>query len=320
MRIKPPGFRLGAASGVAFSSTGQFLGQVGRRVAIYGVPTRKIVTRSEWHYPHPAAMTFGAKDDWFAVRSTTGAMVVAALADGHPLTRLPPTTDVADDSPLVTGSADYLVEACSSGTLRVRHVQGLRVEYLEQHPGHMLGALASSQDGSRWALAINAKQLDAPSQPPCRLELRGWPFSTSTRQVVGEQFGFVHAVTLTEQTGEIALLEQRPGSRANTISVIGPNGTVLRENTSDEWASHRGFARSPDGQYLIVGTKAGHTLLDDNLRVVGRLAGEYSSDARFSPAGHLLALGYWGHGLVLSVGELASWFTDQNAKIGDAAV
>jgi hypothetical protein len=320
MRIKSPGFRLGAASAVAFSHSGRFLGQVGRRVAIYSVPARKVATRSDWHYAHPAAIAFGAADDWFAVRSTTGAMAVAAVADGHPLNRLPPATDTADDSGLFNAPGDHLVEACASGTLRVRHIKELRIQYVEQHPALMLGPVGVSADRSEWIFAMNARQLRLPVQPPCRLEIRRWPFETGNREIVGAQFGFVQAVALSSTTETIALIERRPAASASTVSIVSRDGRLLQESTSKEWVGHKGLARSPDGRFLVVGTADGHTLLDDHLRVVGRLAGEYSSDACFSPDGHLLALGYWGQGRVIATADLRSWFADRSAGINEAAV
>jgi hypothetical protein len=52
-----------------------------------------------------------------------------------------------------------------------------------------------------------------------------------------------------------------------------------------------------------------HALTDcRTLAPAGHIPGEYPSDAAFSPDGLLLALGYWEHGVVLPVMDLASWF------------
>lgn len=311
MRIRAPGFRLGAANAVAFSSSGQLLGQVGHRVAVYSVPSRRLSVRSEWHYPHPAAITFGLRDDWFAVRSTTGAMAVAAVADGHPHDRLPPATDVADDSPLLAAPDDHLVEACSGGTLRVRRIRGLQVEYLEQHPEFMLGAIDASRDGLRWVLAVNARQLDASAQPACRIELRTWPFSTGDRAVLGDAFGFVHALAFASARDEVTVLHRGRAASAYAITRLSSrDGQLLQEAISTDWTGHQGFAWSPDGKYYVIGTRDGHLLLDSALTPLGHLAGDYPSDAAFSPDGQLLALGYWGHGLVIPTKDLRSSFSD----------
>jgi hypothetical protein len=272
--------------------------------------------RSDWHYPHPAAIAFGARDEWFAVRSTTGAIAVASAQDGHPHDRLPPSTDEADDSPLVTAPDDHLIEACSSGTLRVRRLSGLAVEYVEQHPDHMLGAIAATPDHMLWAVAINRKQLDAPIQPLCRLELRQWPFATARREVLREDLGFVEAVAMRATHSTVAILHRRPGASSFTISCISSSdGAILQEATSSDWLGHQGFAWSPDGAHFVVGTRSGHTLLSAELEPLGHLRGEYPSDAAFSPDGALLALGYWGHGMVIPTADLRQWFAADRAAV-----
>ena len=316
MRIRAPGFRLGAASSVAFSSSGELLGQVGRKVAAYSVRDRRIAVRSDWHYPHPAAITFGAREEWFAVRSTTGAIAVAATEDGHPRDRLPPPSDAADDSPLRTAPDDHLVEACSSGTLRVRRLSGLAVEYVEQHPDHILGAIDATPDQSLWVVAVNRKQLGAPAQPPCRLELRRWPFATAHRQVLRDDLGFIHAVAINAHHHSVAVVHRPPSARGYTITCISvDNGATLRESTSTNWSGHQGFAWSPDVGHIVIGTRSGHALLSARLEPVGHLAGEYPSDAAFSPDGTLLALGYWGHGIVIPTSDLRQWFTSDRAPV-----
>ena len=292
------------------------LGQVGRRVAVYRVRDRRIAVRSDWHYPHPAEIAFGVNDDWFAVRSTTGAIAVASCEDGHPRDRLPPPSDYADDSSLRTAPNDHLVEACSSGTLRVRRLQGLSVEYVEQHPDYMLGAIDTTPNLQRWVIAINQKQLNAPTQPPCRLELRTWPFATSNRHVLRDDLGFISAVALNEQSNAVAVLHQRQAGREQSIAVISlATGSLVLEATRPEWRTHKGFTWSPDAKLLVVGTDSGHQLLNSEVSSIGHLNGEYSSAAQFAPDGNVLALGYWGHGLVLPTTELRAWFASDGAAV-----
>ena len=301
---------------MAFSSSGALLGQVGRKIAVYRVRERRIAVRSDWHYPHPAAIAFGLRDEWFAVRSTTGAIAVASAEDGHPRDRLPPPSDSADDSPLRTAPHDHLVEACSSGTLRVRRVSGLAVEYVEQHPDHMLGAIDSTPDQSLWVIAVNRRQLDAPAQLPCRLELRGWPFATANRRVLREDLGFIYAVSINRQHHTVAVVHRPASTRGYTITSISTdNGATLRESTSTNWTSHQGFAWSPDAKHIVIGTGSGHALLNADLQPVGHLAGEYPSDAAFSPDGALLALGYWGRGIVIPTADLRHWFASDRAAV-----
>ena len=315
MRLRTPGFRIGAASGLMFSPSGRLLGQVGRQVVAYDVPGRKAVVRSQWHYPHPAAVAFGRADEWMSVRSTTGALVVLDLPSGQPISRVPPTTDTADDSPLL-GHDEHLVEACTSGTLRIRQVSDLHVAYLEQHPADMLGPVAVSATRDTWAIAFNRKQLDAPQQPPCRIEVRRWPLSGGTRQTLGGRFGHIAALALTPEGHRLAILEEHRGQGLPPAFVISLMSTatsaVELRATHTSWRGHRGFAWSPSGEFLVVGTDHGHALLDGStLTTVGHLGGEYSSDAAFSPNGQLLALGYWGHGLVLPVADVKRWFSDE---------
>lgn len=314
MRIRSPGFRLGAAYAVAFSQSGLLLGQVGRQVVAYEVGSRRPLVRSQWHYPHPAAIAFGAASEWMAVRSTTGAMAVVDLPNGDPLSRLAPTTEIADDSPLLPSpTCEHVVEACSSGTLRIRNIEDLRVDYLEQHPADMLGAIATSTDLRRWAIAFNRKQLDAPSQPPCRIELRNWPLSTGSRVVLRDDFGYIAAICSSPDGSRIAVLERVTGSRGEfSVSIVSAESGMVEVRASDpRYQGHRGFAWASCGRWLVLGTAQGHALLDGaTLAPMGHLAGEYASDAAFSPDGRLLALGYWGRGVVVPTSDLMSWFSD----------
>lgn len=294
---------------MAFSQSGRFLGQVGRRVVVYDVPTRTRVVRSEWHYPHPAAIAFGKSDDWFAVRSTTGAIAVARIPTGEPLSRLSPPSDVADDSGLFVAPADHLVEACSSGTLRVRQVQGLRVEYVEQHPDLMLGPVATSPDRLTWVFALGGKQIEGAEPTLGRIELRVWPFTIGTRTVLREEAGVVAGLALSPDGDQFAILERRVGDPHYSIALASTRtGSVLSETASARWSPRRGFAWSSDGKWIIVGSGDGHDVLDSELRPIGTLKGEYSSDVAFSPDASLVALGYWGHGLVLPTSDLRRWF------------
>lgn len=316
MRIKAPGFRLGAANAVAFSASGRLLGQVGRRVAIYSTRDRRVITRSDWHYPHAAHVAFGATDEWFAVRSTTGAIAVMSCDDGLPRDRLPPPADYADDSPLRSAPDDHLVEACSSGTLRVRRLQGLGVEYVEQHPHCMLGPIDASSDLRRWILAVNSRQRDAPTRPTCRLELRDWPFATTGRRVLRDDLGVITAVALNERSNAVAVLHQRHAGREWSIALISlTTGATALERTHSAWQSGKGFTWSADATHLVVGTNTGHQLLNAELTIVGQLEGKYASDAQFAPDGALLALGYWGHGLVLPTAEVRAWFAASSAAV-----
>ncbi len=316
MRITAPGFRLGAANSVAFSASGRLLAQVGRRVAIYSVRDRRVIVRSDWHYPHAAYVAFGATDEWFAVRSTTGAIAVVSCDDGLPRDRLPPPAQYADDSPLCAAPDDHLVEACSSGTLRVRRLHGLGVEYVELHPRCTLGPVAASSDLRRWVLAVNSKQLDAPTRPPCRIELRDWPFATTGRRVLRDDLGLIAAVALNERSGAVAVLHQRHAGREWSIALISlTTGATLLERTNAAWQSGKGFTWSANVSQLVVGTSGGHQLLNAELAFVGQLEGQYASDAQFAPDGALLALGYWGHGLVLPTAELRAWFAASSAPV-----
>lgn len=326
MRVQAPGFRIGAANGVVFSQSGRLLGQVGRRVAVYDVASRKSIVRSQWHYSHPAAAALGTQDTWLAVRSTTGAIAVVDIPSGQPLSRLPPETDIGDDSPLLTGfTGEHVVEACTSGILRIRRVRDLGIEYLEHHPADMLGPIASSATREQWVIAFNRKQLDAPHQPPCRVELRSWPLSVGDRRDLGTQFGYVVALALAPEGDRFAILEERRRSGESAefiLSVVSTaTGSVEQQATDTALRGNYGFAWSPLGDHLIVGTDHGHALLDGRtLKLVGHLAGKFSSDAAFSPDGRLLALGYWGHGLVLPVAELESWFSEPIPASGERAV
>ncbi|MBL8986446.1 MAG: hypothetical protein JNJ80_09250 [Gemmatimonadetes bacterium] len=254
-----------------------------------------------------------------AVRSTTGAIAVTDLATGQPLSRLAPETDTADDSGLRSVADEYLVEACSSGTLRVRRAGDLQVEYLEQHPADMLGPVAASAAGDRWVIAFNRRQLGAPDRPRCRIEVRSWPLGRGVRTQLGDQFGKIAALALAPDGERIAILEEQRRSGAAPVFDISlitvATGSVDCVSTHAAWRSHRGFAWSPSGDLLVVGTESGHALLDGRtLAPAGHLPGEYSSDAAFSPDGRLLALGYWGHGVVLPVTDLASWFGNDPAS------
>ena len=261
-------------------------------------------------------MAFGVSDDWFAVRSTTGALAVMSCDDGLPRDRLPPGSADADDAALRTAPDDHLVEACSSGTLRVRRVAGLGVEYVEQHPQCMLRALDATRDLRRWIVAVNRKQGHAPTQPPCRLEVREWPFATTGRRILRDDLGFIHGVALNESADCVAVLHQRQSGRECSIALVSfTTGETLLERSDDAWTWGSGFAWSPDASHLVVSKYAGHLLLDAELTRVGQLAGEYPSDARFAPDGSLLALGYWGHGLVLPTAELRAWFATPSAAV-----
>ncbi len=322
MRLRAPGFRLGAANHVAFSPSGKLLGQVGRRVALFSVAERREIRRSDWHFPHPAYVTFDSSDRWFAVRSTTGAIVVSEVATGQPLSRLAPMSDTADDSPLLTGPTDaHLVEACTSGVLRVRRVEDLAVEYSEQHATAMLGRAGHTVDRRHWAFAVNVKRLAAPTQPPCRIELREWPLDRGTRRTLGDSFGFIEGLAMAPSGERLALLERReskPQLRLSIISAI--SGSIERTRAAATWRAHRGFAWSPDGAWIVIGTDEGHELVNaSTLGSVGCLAGEYSSDAAFSPDGTFLALGRWGRGLVLPTCELSAYFREAARKGPESA-
>ena len=311
MRLSSPGFRLGAASGVTFSPSGQLVGQVGRRVAVYSVPQRCQIVRSDWHFPHPAHMTFDGADQWFAVRSTTGAIVVSEITTGQPLSRLGPLSDLADDSRLLTGPTnEHFIEACSSGTLRIRRLSDLRVDYSEQHADIMLGPMAHAADRRLWAFAFNVKQLDKPTQPPCRIEMRHWPLGQGARRVLGDAFGFIHGLALAPSGTSLAVLDRQCEARGPRLTIVNTTSGALERSGGDPaWRDHRGFAWSPDGAWLVIGTDEGHALVDaTTLTTLGHLAGEYASDAAFSPDGSLLALGYWSRGLVLPTRDLGTLF------------
>lgn len=323
MRLQAPGFRFGAAFSATFSPSGRFLAQVGRRVRIYDVAKRKPVVSSQWHYPHAAAAAFSPSDAWLAIRSTTGAIVVVDPVTGHPHSRLPPESETADDSSILAGpDGSNLVEASASGTLRVRRVTDLGVEFAEQHPAYLLGPVSCSTARDRWALAFNRRQLEQPAQPDCHIEIRTWPLTGAHRWTLSSRFGFIHALALSPGGERVAVLERLGNSETPVQSAISilqsVDGTVVKRVTGGQWKAHGGFAWSPDGRWLIVGTDDGHQLLDSELAVIGSVSGEYSSDASFSPDGRLLALGYWGHGLVIPVEQLMAWFSQVPASDPDA--
>jgi WD40 repeat protein len=312
LRLTSPGFRLGAANGVTFSPSGRLVGQVGRRVAVYSVAERRQIVRSAWHYPYHTHLAFDSADRSFAVRSSTGAIAVSEVSTGQPLSRLGPLSAIADDSPILAGPTDeHLVEACSSGTLRIRRLADLRVEYSEQHADVMLGRVAHTADRRRWAFAFNLKQLDRPIQPPCRIELRHWPLAQGERRVLGHSFGFIYGLALAPSGASLAVLDRGSDDRALRLTIVNVgSGALERTGTDPGWREFRGFAWSPDEAWLIVGTDDGHALVDGaTLTTVGHVAGEYPSDAAFSPDGTLLALGYVSRGLVLPTRDLASFFT-----------
>jgi WD40 repeat protein len=273
--------------------------------------------RSAWHFPYPAHMTFDSADRWFAVRSTTGAIAVSEVSTGQPLSRLGPLSEIADDSPLLSGPTDeHLVEACSSGALRIRRLADLRVDYSEQHADTMLGRVAHAADRQRWIFAFNVKQLDKPIQPSCRIEVRHWPLGQGDRRVLGDSFGFIHGLALAPSGASLAVLDQQREAQGLRLTIMNAtSGALERTGAEPAWREHRGFAWSPDGAWLVIGTDEGHALVDaTTLTTVGHLAGEYSSDAVFSPDGTLLALGYWSRGLVLPTRDLGAFFTPTVAR------
>ena len=325
MRIRKPGFRIGAAVHVAFSSTGRLLAQVGRRVVIHDVATGNTLLRSQWHYPHAAYATFGAGDAWAAIRSTTGAIAVLELPGGDPLSRLPPTNDVADDSPLMAGpTGEHVVEACISGTLRVRTARTLVVNYVERHPADMLSSVSASADLNTWAIAFNRRQLADPTPPPCRIEIRRWPLSTGTRRTLGDRFGHVEALALAPDGRRVAVLERRneDGRPQEVLSIISVRtGAVEQQAVGLMWRGPYALTWAPSQDRLVVVTTEGHALLEPStLGVVGRFPGKYCSDAAFSPDGQLLALGYWTHGIVIPTADLQSWFPDSPSGASDPPV
>jgi hypothetical protein len=237
LRLRAPGFRLGAANHVAFSPSGKLLGQVGRRVAVFRVAERREIRRSDWHFPHPSYLTFDSSDRWFAVRSTTGAIVVAELETGQPLSRLAPLSDAADDSPLLTGPTDaHLVEACTSGVLRVRRVEDLAVEYSEQHGTAMLGRVGYTADRRHWAFAVNVRRLAAPTQPSCRIELREWPFDRGARRTLGDSFGFIEGLAVAPSGDRLVLLERCDSGPRMQLSIISTtSGAIERSRSATSW-------------------------------------------------------------------------------------
>lgn len=318
MRVVAPGFRLGAAAGVSFSPSGRLLGQVGRQVAVYSVSERRRVTRSEWHFRHPSHIAFAGSDDWFAVRSTTGALVVAEVEGGHPMSRLAPTGDEADDSGIFVGPGDeHVIEACASGTLRIRRVDGLGVEYAEDHP-HCLLVAATSRDRTAMAVAYNYRALDSVSPPPpSRIEIRTWPYGSGTRHTLGARYGTVHSIAFSADGNRIAVMEGTGVQGERSISILDAStGALHLRSTSASWAPHHGFALSPDGAWIVVGTWRGHSLLDAHaLSFAGHLSGEYTSDAAFSSDGQLLALGYWDAGVVISTRAIRDWFPEPEPEV-----
>jgi WD40 repeat protein len=240
-----------------------------------------------------------------------GAIAVVEIPTGQPICRLPPETDVADDSPLLTGlSGEHIVEACASGTLRVRRIRDLRIEYAEQHPSEVLGPIAASAALDRWAIAFNPRQPDSQSLPG-RIQLRPWPLSGPARDELPLSFGHIWALALSPNGERLAVLDAqgRSADAGLTISLISvATGGVEQRASNGAWSIH-GLAWAPSGEWLVVATEDGHSLLDGRtLAPLGHLDGTHPSDAAFSPTGSFLALAYLGDGLVIPVADLESWF------------
>ena len=139
----------------------------------------------------------------------------------------------------------------------------------------MLGLVGYSADRRTWAFAFNVKQLDLPAQPACRLELRRWPLGQNSRCVVGDSYGLIEGLVLHPSGECLAVVERERSTHELRLSIISTSsGAVERTGTSPAWRPHRGFAWSPDGTWLVIGTDEGHALVDAiGLGVKGQLAG-----------------------------------------------
>jgi hypothetical protein len=307
MKIKSPGFRIGASYATAFSMDGEHLGVVGPRgVALWSVASRRRL-RTLRLLRHPAAVAFAPDGQTFVVKNTLGELLLAETATVDPIARFAPPTQDEGANP-VFAAPDLIIDGSWSGEIRARDTTRLMPRVLWRGKSRMVGQVMRA--GDVWAFEVTAIHshpefesaagadqvlvADAPDGARLRAVERTWRF--------------LRGAALSPDG---RLLSVRYGAERRIVEVLDVStGRVVAFAGSDFGGTGWAHGWAPDGKVLVLVERRGFSFRDtSDLREIGWLPSEYPAHVSFSAERGLIALGDWSTGVVAPWPELLTEIT-----------
>lgn len=153
-----PSFRLRGSAAVTFSSSGRFIGEIGRRAFIWDVASRKIISQFKV-ISHEAHLAINREDSLVAVKSTSGAIVFVELPTGSMVSATGKyKTCTEGANPHFLADAPLLLDGDWDGVLRLFDVMSGRQVSSYRLDGHyMITRLASCEVARRFVVVADAK-------------------------------------------------------------------------------------------------------------------------------------------------------------------
>lgn len=295
MKVQTPGFRIGASFGVEFSPNGEYLGSVGKSVALWSVSSRKQI-RTNSLLKDPAEMAFSPSGSAFAIKNTKGDLVVCETSTADPLAWYTAEDREEGAGPVFVDDAQ-LVDGTWSGKIRAWGTADLTPKVLWEAPSTMVTFVLPGRARELWLFGVSLRHGHADFEQGDQLLASEDPIGRDF-EPAPKRWRFLRGGALSP-SGERAAL--RHGAREHVLEIIDTETweTVVRRQITQGGSGH-GLCWAPEGDYLVVVENGGFSFRSTaDLSEVGWLPSKYPSDVVFSPSGRLLALADWNTGTVV---------------------
>jgi WD40 repeat protein len=294
LKLRKPGFRIGASFRVAFSDDGRHLATVGKRVTVWDVAERRRV-QSVHPFSYESEVDIAPDGSCLVVKNTRGDVVVLdreslgeqlrlsgkPYGEGSAIKFSPGGTCLVDGS----WAGDLLVRDASSGEVLVHEQVG------------MVSTLDCTRDRMTWIYTVEG----------LGLVRRLWPFGETPAVPIlrsETRLGTGWGTTLSDDG---TLLARSTGRAIETWKVDANGGRPEQVGNCEVPVSGSGYALRwhPEADMLAYAASGVALLLTSEAKPLWWGPGfQYASDVRFSSAGDLLAVGDWSKGAVLPLEQL----------------
>jgi WD40 repeat protein len=296
MRVRAPGFRIGASYSVAFSPDGEHLAVVGRDVVLWSVSRRKRL-RSSRLLSNPSAAVFAPDGSSFVVKNTGGEFLVCETASADPIARARPAARDEGTAPLYA-SGTAIVDGSWSGEIRERNVRDLAKPRVLWRGEHQM-ILQVLQAAGVWAFPVSVKH----GHPAFESQAAGDQVFISNAlgltplRTLGPIWDTLRSASLSPQGERIAV---RSGTTAPKLEILTvAEGSAIAVGVSKFGGTGYEHAWSPDGSIVVTIEEGGFSFRESKqLEEVGWIPSDYPAAVSFSPDGCLIALGDWRRGFV----------------------